>query len=104
MGQLVFNASSASAAEDGVPRLYYNPDGWTRKSSMLYFEHPTGVGFSYCDACVGITGCSCVANDTTAALDNYDTITAFFAAFPEFKTNQFFITGESYAGICESAV
>jgi len=100
VGQLVFNASSVSAArDDGAPRLYYNPSGWTRKSSVLVFEHPTGVGFSYCDACVGVAGCNCAANDTTAALDNYDTITAFFRAFPELAKNDFFITGESYAGI-----
>jgi len=119
IGQLVFNASSvaageavavaaasaasASSSEPAVPRLYYNPQGWTRKSSMLYFEHPTGVGFSYCDSCVapgaagGVKpGCNCAANDTSAALDNYDVLTAFFARYPELSTNEFFITGESY--------
>ena len=40
LGQLVFNASSVAAGS--VPQLYYNPLGWTKSASMLYFEHPTG--------------------------------------------------------------
>jgi carboxypeptidase C (cathepsin A) len=109
LGQLVFNRDSMTlnqtsgkwegAAEGGVPKLFYNPLSWTKKSSMLYFEHPTGVGFSYCDSCLGKSGCNCAANDTTAAEDNYDVLTGFFEAFPEFKKNDFYITGESYAGI-----
>ena len=40
LGQLVFNASSM---ESDPPSLYYNPLGWTRLSTMLYFESPPGV-------------------------------------------------------------
>ena len=38
-------------------------------------------------------------DDTSDAADNYDVLTHFFRAFPEFRAVDFFITGESYAGI-----
>ena len=41
----------------------------------------------------------CKANDTSTAADNHAVLKAFFKGFPEFAKNEFFITGESYAGI-----
>lgn len=38
-------------------------------------------------------------NDTTVAEDNYKALAAFFLKFPNLKKNEFYITGESYAGI-----
>jgi len=52
------------------------------------------VGFSYCDTPAG-----CTHNDTSTAADNFASLKAFFALFPEFKGNDFWISGESYAGI-----
>jgi cathepsin A (carboxypeptidase C) len=34
-----------------------------------------------------------------ASKDNYFAIMSFFARFPEFRKNPFFISGESYGGI-----
>ena len=59
------------------------------------FEHPTGVGFSYCSSCLGNSSCVCSANDTSAAEDNYEAVQAFFEKFPQFRENKFYITGES---------
>jgi hypothetical protein len=95
LGQLVFNRRSFTENTTLAPKMYYNPVGWTRKSTMLYFESPPGVGFSYCDVCVGNATCNCVATDVSTAEDNYDALVSFFDGFPEFKDNEFFITGES---------
>jgi carboxypeptidase C (cathepsin A) len=38
------------------------------------------------------------ATESTAQ-DAYEVLVNFFAAFPEYKTNKFYVTGESYAGI-----
>ena len=65
------------------------------------FESPPGVGFSYCDACVGKPGCDCNATDMTTASDNFDAVTGFLKLYPELAKNEFFITGESYAGMCK---
>jgi carboxypeptidase C (cathepsin A) len=82
LGQLVFNRHSFTENTTLAPKMYYNPVGWTRKSTMLYFESPPGVGFSYCDSCVGNSTCDCVATDVSTAEDNYDALVSFFNGFP----------------------
>ena len=61
------------------------------------------MGFSYCDYGVmnKTTGekFPCKANDSSTAADNHAVLKAFFKGFPEFAKNDFYITGESYAGI-----
>mmetsp|Transcript_32036 Transcript_32036/g.54028 ORF Transcript_32036/g.54028 Transcript_32036/m.54028 type:complete len:358 (+) Transcript_32036:561-1634(+) len=64
---------------------------------MIYLESPKGVGFSYCE---GATKSSdCVNTDESTAQDAYEFLVNFFAAYPEYSKNKFYITGESYAGI-----
>jgi len=55
-------------------------------------EAPVGVGFSYSDT-------SFPLNDTQTAQDNYAFLLNWFQAYPEYANNQFFVAGESYAGI-----
>ena len=98
LGQLVFNRHSFTENKTQAPKMYRNPQSWTKMSTMLYFESPPGVGFSYCDDCVGNSTCDCVATDVSTAEDNFDALVSFFEGFPEFKDNEFYITGESYAG------
>jgi carboxypeptidase C (cathepsin A) len=66
-------------------------------ANVLYLESPKGVGFSYCE---GVTSSAqCVNTDESTAQDAYEFLVNFFNSFPEYKTNKFYITGESYAGI-----
>lgn len=60
---------------------------------MVFIEAPVGVGFSYSD-----TNSYRLDDDRTAE-ENLGAIESFYAKFPEFKKNKFFITGESYAGV-----
>ena len=39
------------------------------------------------------------SNDTQSAEDNFQFLQAFFAAYPEFASNDFYLAGESYAGV-----
>lgn len=64
---------------------------------MLYLESPKGVGFSYCTDAK--KSADCVNTDESTAEDAYEFLVNFFNSFPEYKTNKFYITGESYAGI-----
>lgn len=66
---------------------------WNRIANMVYLESPVGVGFSYSDDGVY------TITDDTAATDNRAAVEAFYVRFPNFKENELFITGESYAGI-----
>ena len=76
------------------PTLSQNPWSWGNISNNLFIEAPAGVGFSYCSTAAG-----CQHTDTTTANDNLNAIISFFAAYPELQGNDFFIAGESYAGV-----
>lgn len=73
--------SLSNATAGGVPTLQRNPHGWTAAASMLFWEAPAGVGFSYCD---GAQGLCPHWNDTTTAVDNANFLCEFFALYPEF--------------------
>uniref|UniRef100_A0A8C2RM52 Carboxypeptidase n=1 Tax=Capra hircus TaxID=9925 RepID=A0A8C2RM52_CAPHI len=62
-------------------------------ANVLYLESPAGVGFSYSD------DKSYATNDTEVAQSNFEALKDFFRLFPEYKGNELFLTGESYAGI-----
>lgn len=78
--------------EDGQT-LYENPFSWNKIANILYLESPAGVGYSYSD------DKNYATDDDQVAADNYQALQSFFAKFPNFTQNDFFITGESYGGI-----
>lgn len=73
--------------------LELRPYRWNRLSNMLYMEAPVGVGLSY----------STIQNynnsDDRTAVENEHALNEFFSLFPHLKTHDFYLTGESYAGI-----
>ena len=71
-----------------------NDYSWNNEANMLYIESPAGVGYSYCS-----TPKECSFNDETSSMDNLIAVLAWFEKFPEFKGNDLYISGESYAGI-----
>lgn len=79
-------------ADDGAT-VMYNPFSWNTVANMLYLEAPAGVGYSYAD------DGNYTTDDDQTAQDNHLALQAFFKKFPEFRQNEFFITGESYGGI-----
>lgn len=62
-------------------------------ATQIFLEAPICVGFSYEDSG------ACASSDTSTAEDNLNALISFFAAFPELAANDFWISGESYAGI-----
>lgn len=79
---------------DAIPTLVKNPYAWNTIANMLFVEAPAGVGFSYSNNQNDYN-----TNDNKTAADNYLFVQKWFAAYPEYQKNPFFITGESYAGI-----
>ena len=77
----------------GLPLMRDNPYAWTTVSSVLFLEQPAGVGFSY-----AVNG-STHSDDWIQSQNTYGFLLNWFKAYPEFAKNDFFITGESYAGI-----
>lgn len=96
-GQIQLNDDSLTELVDGYPQVFINEYAWSTKANMLYLESPKGVGFSYCDDVTSSK--QCVNTDESTALDGYEFLVNFFAAYPEYKANKFYMTGESYAGI-----
>ena len=66
---------------------------WSRIANVLYIEQPAGVGFSYSDSL------NYAHNDDSSSLDNLAAVEKFYELFPEYRSNEFYISGESYAGI-----
>jgi carboxypeptidase C (cathepsin A) len=76
-----------SVQPDGAT-INLNPQAWNRWANVVYLESPPGVGFSYG------TNNNYSSTDASTAADNYAFLQGFFAEYPEFSTQRFFITGE----------
>ncbi|XP_077455796.1 putative serine carboxypeptidase CPVL [Stigmatopora argus] len=66
---------------------------WTTKHSVLYIDNPVGTGFSFTDDDRGYA-----QNQDDVGGDLYSALIQFFQLFPEYQSNDFYATGESYAG------
>ena len=74
--------------------VYENPYAWNRVGNVIFMESPAGVGFSYA------SDGNIATNDDEVATNNYNALVDFFTTkFPEYKNNDFYITGESYGGV-----
>jgi serine carboxypeptidase-like clade 1 len=71
-----------------------NPFSWSTAANVLYVDSPAGVGMSYAE-----TKEDRHTNDTQTAADMNTFLRRWFAKFSEFQGNDFFISGESFAGV-----
>ncbi|KAH7936214.1 hypothetical protein HPB52_020088 [Rhipicephalus sanguineus] len=62
-------------------------------ANVIFLEAPAGVGYSYDPSGSNST------DDYNATEDNYRAVLEFFDNFPQFRQNDFYVTGESYAGV-----
>ncbi|XP_042481612.1 serine carboxypeptidase-like 45 [Macadamia integrifolia] len=75
-------------------RLVKNEYSWNKEANMLYLETPAGVGFSYSINTSYYEG----VDDEMTARDNLIFLQQWFVQFPEYRSRDLFVTGESYAG------
>lgn len=73
--------------------LVWNDYGWDKVSNLIYVDQPTGTGFSYSSSEEDIRH-----DEKGVSNDLYNFLQEFFKAHPDYAKNDFFITGESYAG------
>jgi serine carboxypeptidase-like clade 2 len=76
------------------PKLKLNPYSWNKAANLLFLESPVGVGFSYTNTSRDIKQ----LGDTVTARDSYNFLVNWFKRFPQYKSHDFYIAGESYAG------
>ncbi|GER49872.1 serine carboxypeptidase-like protein [Striga asiatica] len=73
--------------------LWYNKYAWNNVANIIFLESPAGVGFSYSNK-----SSDYITGDRKTAADSYIFLVNWLERFPEYKTRDFYITGESYAG------
>ncbi|CAL1685700.1 unnamed protein product [Lasius platythorax] len=66
---------------------------WTLAHNVIYIDNPVGTGYSFTDNEKGYA-----RNETDVGRDIHTALVQFFLLFPELQNNDFFVTGESYAG------
>ena len=69
-----------------------NEYSWNMNANVLFIESPGGVGFSK------LKDPDFFFNDTITAIGLNIALQNFFSIFTEYQNNDFYITGESYAG------
>nr|GEU83630.1 serine carboxypeptidase-like [Tanacetum cinerariifolium] len=69
--------------------LVWNDYGWDKVSNIIFVDQPTGTGFSYSSSDRDLR-----QDESGVSTDLYN----FLQAHPEYVNNDFYITGESYAG------
>ncbi|GMH22300.1 hypothetical protein Nepgr_024143 [Nepenthes gracilis] len=73
--------------------LRRNKMSWNRASNLLFVESPAGVGWSYSNTTSDYT-----TGDARTANDMRNFMLEWYKKFPEFKSRDLFLSGESYAG------
>ncbi|KAJ3671607.1 hypothetical protein LUZ60_007686 [Juncus effusus] len=73
--------------------LRRNKKSWNKVSNLLFVESPAGVGWSYSNNTSDYN-----SGDVATANDMYIFLLRWFEKFPELKSRDLFLTGESYAG------
>ncbi|KAL2571843.1 hypothetical protein AAZV13_17G033100 [Glycine max] len=73
--------------------LHFNTYSWNQ-ANLLFVESPVGVGFFYTNTSSDFT----ILEDNFVAEDTYNFLVNWLQRFPQFKSREFFISGESYGG------
>jgi len=89
-GPFIFNPGPDGPNQN----LTLNPYSWNKIANMLYVDSPAGVGLSFSN-----NSADYLTGDKITAQNSHQFLLNWFNAFPEYKDNEFFISGESYAGV-----
>lgn len=79
---------------DKDSKITLNKFSWNKAANILFLEAPVGVGFSYTNKSSDLKE----LGDRVTADDSHAFLLQWFKRFPSFKSHDFYITGESYAG------
>ncbi|PAN07218.1 hypothetical protein PAHAL_1G319300 [Panicum hallii] len=80
--------------QKGKPELKWNNYSWNTEANLMFLESPVGVGFSYTNTSSDLQK----LGDKITADDAYVFLLNWFKRFPQYKSHDFYIAGESYAG------
>ncbi|KAE8573190.1 venom serine carboxypeptidase-like [Halyomorpha halys] len=66
---------------------------WSQLFNVIYIDSPVGAGFSFTE-----NDSEYATDEVKVGKDLYSTLIQFFQLFPHLQKNEFFVSGESYAG------
>lgn len=78
-----------TAKQQLIPRKY----SWHLNHNLIYIDNPAGTGFSFTDSDDGYA-----KNHHDVGESLLNALQQFFLLFPNLQKNEFFVTGESFAG------
>lgn len=84
------NGPYSIAPKGGLKRRKYS---WHLNHHLIYIDNPVGTGFSFVTDDKGYA-----KTETDVGNNLYEAVSQFFQLFPNLRANEFYITGESYAG------
>lgn len=87
---LFFELGPSSISEDLEPQ--YNEFSWNNNATLIFVDQPVNVGLSYSDDGEE------PHNTVIAEREMADFLAEFFKEFPQYAKNDFYVSGESYAG------
>ena len=76
-----------------VPEL--NNNSWTKLANVVYIDQPVGTGYS--------DGSDQATTNAQVVADFYSWLKAFYEIFPNLKSKNTHLIGESYAGVFVSS-
>jgi carboxypeptidase C (cathepsin A) len=82
--------------KEGSTEFQINPYSWNKIANVLYLESPAGVGFSTINS---NRDYDWSVDDQSSGKQNLEALLDFFKKFPNYRNNDLYISGESYAGI-----
>ncbi|KAL6642601.1 hypothetical protein ACP70R_020782 [Stipagrostis hirtigluma subsp. patula] len=89
-----FSFDLTGGCVDGLPKLLYRQDSWTKVSNIIFLDSPVGAGFSYSETEQGYK-----SSDTKAVNQIIIFLRKWFDEHPEFLPNPLYIAGDSYSGM-----
>jgi len=87
--QLALFAENGPCKVDKNGTTTSNPSSWHTNANVIWVDQPSGTGFS--------TGLG-VHDEAGVAANMYEFMQGFYQQYPQYKNNEFYLFGESYAG------
>ncbi|CAH9119387.1 unnamed protein product [Cuscuta epithymum] len=91
LGPLEFKVEEYNGS---LPTLLLAPHSMSKVANVLFLDQPANTGFSY-----ATTPNAARFTDLEACNHVYDFLQKWFTKHPDFKSNPFYVAGDSYAGI-----
>eukprot|EP01090_Pellita_catalonica_P014546 TRINITY_DN3741_c0_g1_i1.p1 TRINITY_DN3741_c0_g1~~TRINITY_DN3741_c0_g1_i1.p1 ORF type:complete len:455 (-),score=75.13 TRINITY_DN3741_c0_g1_i1:33-1397(-) len=89
----LFSENGPFSVSDDAEHLIPRKINWNEHYNLIYIDNPVGTGWSFTSSDSGF-----VTDEIEVGYDLYSALSQFFTIFDNYQPNDFYVTGESYAG------